>query len=180
MSSYRKGSSETERDAKALRSPARAGRTFGFGSFSQRFSGGWLDRLGSSNRVVRAGIPGVWAGHGGSSDRAWQRGFFGIQAFWAGRPSGEWFRKASGCAARYNAKTASEHLTPFPIFSVESIACCHGKKGGSLAVSNRAPPSVYALPRPCTCARMHTRQAGSDQLDIERIFSRAATFAALE
>lgn len=77
----------------------------------------------------------------------WLRRFFGAGAYEQGRVFGRYLiRKASGCAARHNAKTASEHLAPFPFVHIISP-----KRNGARLPKHRAPPSEYALPRPCTC-----------------------------
>ncbi len=68
------------------------------------------------NHYEQRVFKGFGAGHIGSSEPAWLQRFFGTRALNHESPSGwKWIRKTSGCAARHDVRTASEHLASFPI-----------------------------------------------------------------
>jgi len=86
------------------------------------------------NQGEKAVFKETGAGHEGSSDPEWRQRFFfepeqakvfrnpskqryiRNPSIWVVKPFGaDRFRKASGCAARHDARTASEHLASFPV-----------------------------------------------------------------
>ncbi len=73
-------------------------------------------------------------------DPKWQQRFLGIGAKWAKKLFGvKRFRKASGCAARHDARIASEHLALFPV---------SGPKFSTNFVRNETGFVYYKQPNP--------------------------------
>ena len=73
-----------------------------------------------------------------------------------------WNRKASGCAFGHDARTASEHLAPFPVAAQLSEKLPEMRDPA--AIGNRVPQrQADALPRLCTCARSLTGRFAADQ-----------------